>query len=261
MNYKKYKPVDFHNHVGGRKGKLDRKDAKMRLMAAEILGIEKICISRPLTWDSPSPDEVSACNDIILDAMKISKRFLGFCFVNPGYASQSLEEMERCIVGCGMAGIKLYHQYFICDPALRPVMEYAAKLGIPVLMHAGKLANPHAQPRLSNAKHFLKAVEMFPETTLVQGHIGGGGDWEWNLRELESLNPSARFYIDTSGSVIDAGIVKRTVEALGENRVLFATDGSMEEGVGKILDAGLSEKQMVRIFSGNFHSILSCRRY
>ncbi len=260
MEYRKYNPVDFHNHVSGRKGKLDRQDAISRLKAAEILGIEKICISRPLTGDSPVPDEFCACNDIIMDAMKLSERFIGFCFVNPGYARESIKEMERCIVRHKMAGVKLYHQYFICDPALYPVMEYAAELGIPVLMHAGKLSDSSIQPRLSNAQHFLKAVKMFPKTTIVQGHIGGGGDWEWNLRVLEAIKPEARFYIDTSGSVIDAGIVKRTAETLGADRVLFATDGSMEEGLGKVLDAGLSGRQLKKIFSGNFNSILSARR-
>jgi hypothetical protein len=42
---------------------------------------------------------------------------------------------------------------------------------------------------------------MFPDTTLIQAHIGGGGDWEWNLRVLETCPTNV--YIDTSGSVID----------------------------------------------------------
>jgi len=259
----KYKPVDFHNHVRAEEGKLNREEARWLLDAADILGIDKVCVSLPLTTDSPTPAEFRACNDVVFEAMAFSDRFLGFCFVNPGYADESLAEMERCIVRGGMVGLKLYHQYLICDPALRPIMAYAATLGIPVLMHAGKVMDSvslRQQPRLSHAGHFLKAVEMFPETTLVQGHIGGGGDWEWNLRTLEALKPSAKYYLDTSGSVIDAGIVHKTVATLGEDRVLFATDMSFEEGVGKILDAGLSDGQLQKVFSGNFHRILSQRR-
>lgn len=260
---KKFLPVDFHSHVHGKKGKLDRENAKSVKEAMETIGIDKACVSYPLNSDSPTPDEFRACNDVVFEAMKFSRHFLGFCFVNPGYARESLAEMERCIVRGGMIGVKLYHQYFICDPALQPFMEYAAKLGVPVLMHAGKVtdaATLHRQPRLSNSGHFLKAAKMFPQTILVQGHIGGGGDWEWNLRALEALAGSAKFYIDTSGSVIDAGIVQRTVATLGEDRVLFATDLSFEEGVGKVLDAGLSEKQLQKIFSRNFNRILSERR-
>ena len=262
-NYQKFRPVDFHNHVRGKNGKLDRENAISVKEAAETIGIDKVCVSFPLLSDSPTPDEFRACNDVVFEAMKFSKCFLGFCFVNPGYARESLAEMERCIVRGEMIGVKLYHQYFICDPALHPVMEYAAKLGIPVMMHAGKATDPvtlKRQPRLSNAGHFLKAVKMFPQTILVQGHIGGGGDWEWNLRTLEAFARSAKFYIDTSGTVIDAGMIQRTVATLGEDRVLFATDWSFEEGIGKILDAGLSEKQLQKIFSGNFNRILSERR-
>jgi len=263
INCKKFRPVDFHNHVWGKNGKLDRENARSVKEAVEAIGIDKACVSCPLISDSPTPDEFRACNDVVFEAMKFSKRFLGFCFVNPGYASESLAEMERCIVRGGMIGIKLYHQYLICDPALRPVMEYAAKLVIPVLMHAGKVTDSISlrnQPRLSNAGHFLKAVKMFPQTILVQGHIGGGGDWEWNLRTLEALDRSAKFYLDTGGSVIDASMIQRTVATLGEDRILFATDMSYEEGVGKVLDASLSEKQFQKIFSGNFNRILSERR-
>ncbi|MBU4200653.1 MAG: amidohydrolase family protein [Verrucomicrobia bacterium] len=262
INHKQFRPVDFHNHVSGKNGKLDRENAKSVNEAVAALGIDKACVSCPLNSDSPTPDEFHASNDVVFEAMTFSKRFLGFCFVNPGYARESLAEIERCVVRGGMIGVKLYHQYFICDPALQPVMEYAAELGIPVLMHAGKLTDSGAkfQPRLSNAGHFLKATEMFPQTILVQGHIGGGGDWEWNLRTLEALSRSSKYYLDTSGSVIDAGMIQKTVAILGTERVLFATDMSFEEGVGKVLDAGLSEKQLQKIFSDNYYKILSERR-
>ncbi len=262
INYKKYCPVDAHNHVwgfsGGPQGKLDRSRTERQIENSRFYDLHKLCVSVPLNSDSPTPEEFRASNDIVMEAMKFSEIFMGFCFLNPGYARESLAEIDRCIVRGGMSGIKLYHQYLICDPALRPVMDYAAELGVPVLMHAGKLNHhPESQPRLSNAEHFLKAVRMFPQTTLIQGHIGGGGDWEWNLRVLEALDESAKYYIDTGGSVVDAGIVRRTVAALGEDRVLFATDGNLEAGVGKVLDAGLSEKQLRKVFSANLYKILS----
>jgi hypothetical protein len=127
---------------------------------------------------------VRRVNDVVFEAMAMSPRFLGFCFLNPGYARESLEEIQRCVVDGGMLGIKLYHQYFICDPAQRPVMDRAAELQVPVLMHAGKCTDSvtrASQPRLSNASHFAKAAQMFPETIFIQGHIGGGGGRYPNL--------------------------------------------------------------------------------
>lgn len=257
---KNYKAIDAHNHVQGKNGKLNIADTENLLDAASRLGIDKICVSVPLSTPCPTPEECRKCNDIVLEAMKFSDRFIGFCFVNPGYADACLDEVERCVVDGGMAGVKIYHQYFICDPAQTPLMEKAAELGIPVLMHAGRVmdtCSKASQSKLSAGEHFVKAAEMFPETIFIQGHIGGGGDWEWNLRMLE--DSPKNIYIDTSGSVIDTTMIKKTVRTLGEDRVLFATDMSFEEGVGKILDAGLSAAQMKKIFHDNFVKILNKR--
>lgn len=249
--------IDIHNHVYPRPdGTLDRDRANGLLAGAEALNIQKLCVSRPLTSNSPTPCEVIRANDLVLEAMDMSDRFIGFCFVNPGYADAAAAEIRRCVLEHGMRGVKLYHQYLICDPAQTAVMDAAADLGVPVLMHAGKVmdsATRARQPRLTNAAHMIEAAAMFPRTTLIQGHIGGGGDWEWNLRCLEE-RPGT--YLDISGSVIDAGMVKRTVQTLGADHVLFATDGILEEGVGKLLDARLSQADMKRICGENARRIL-----
>lgn len=262
MLTKEYRTIDIHNHVWELDGSLDRVRAQSLLESAEFLGIETVCVSLPLMTESPKPHEFVRANDLVLDALEMSTRFLGFCYLNPGYAEESVAEMKRCIEEGPMVGAKLYHQYRICDPAIRPVMEYAAELNVPVLMHAGKVmdaASLSRQPRLSHAGHFLEAISMYPDTTLIQAHIGGGGDWQWNLRMLESLPPDANYLIDTSGSVIDAEIVLRTVETVGIDRVLFATDGSMEEGVGKVLDSGLDAAALQAVFGGNARRVLGER--
>jgi predicted TIM-barrel fold metal-dependent hydrolase len=259
---KKYEVIDAHNHLSvNAKMELNRADAENLLQAADRLGIDTLCVSIPLTAPCPLPDEFIRVNNAVVEGMRMNRRFLGFCFVNPGYQAEALREVERCIVKEKMTGIKLYHQYLICDPAMKPLMTLAAELGVPVLMHAGKCTDTEtlkSQPLLSNAMHFLKAAEMFPETTLIQGHIGGGGDWEWNLRVLEQCPPNV--YIDTSGSVIDRGIVKKTIDALGIDHVLFATDGIFEEGVGKVIDAALSESEYQKLLRDNFQRILAMRK-
>ena len=178
---------------------------------------------------------------------------------------KKIEDVRIVVSGAGAAAmscIKMYHQQFLDDDVQAPVMELAAELGVPVLMHAGKCTDPAtmaAQPYLSNASQFLSAVKKFPNTTFIQGHIGGGGDWEWNLRTLEEMD-SDNYFIDISGSVIDAGIVRRTVNAVGIDHVLFATDCSMEEGVGKVQAADLTDDEYMKLFSGNMKRIFARRR-
>lgn len=249
--------IDIHNHVHpGRDGRLDRSAAAALLEGCARLRIRRICVSNPLTGEQPSPDEMRWANDVVLEAMAMDARFIGFCFVNPGYAREAVAEIRRCVADGGMRGVKLYHQYLVCDPAQTAVMELAAELGVPVLMHAGKVMDTQTrrlQPRLSHAEHFVRAAALFPRTVLIQAHIGGGGDWEWNLRHLET-RPGV--YVDISGSVVDAGIVRRTVAALGVDRVCFATDGSLEEGVGKLLAAGLGLPELRQVCQGNAERLL-----
>lgn len=258
-----YDCIDMHNHVGIRPdGSFDRELAQSLLDGCARLGIREIGISRPAPDPVVEPARFRALNDTVLEAMAMSARFVGFCFVDPHFPAEAVAEIDRCVVEHGMAGVKLYHQFFICDEEQRPVMDRAARLGIPVLMHAGKCTDPAtiaAQPKLSHAGHFLEALEKFPGTILIQAHIGGGGDWEWNLRALESV-ASDDFFLDISGSVVDAGIVRRTIEAVGADRVLFATDMSLEEGVGKLWDARPSEEELRKICRGNWDRIAGRRK-
>ncbi len=235
--------------------------AEETVRSLDRYGIDKICCSAPITSPDAPPDRVRRGNDLILGAMQaFPDRILGYCFVNPGYAAATREEIIRCVVHGGMIGVKLYHQYTIADPVQFPLVERCIDLGVPILMHAGFPAAPELrerQPNLSTGDHFSSIAKRYPEALLICGHIGGGGDWE---RQIKGLREVPSVYVDTSGSVIDAGMIERCVRDLGVARLLFGCDGSMARGIGKILDAGLAERQRKRIFSENFLHILDRRK-
>jgi uncharacterized protein len=158
-----------------------------------------------------------------------------------------------------MIGVKLYHQYRINDPMQFPMIERCIELGVPILMHAGALFAPEMvkrQPRISRGEHFADVAKRYPEAMFICGHIGGGGDWEW---QIKGLREAPTVYVDTSGSVIDAGMLERCVRELGAERLLFACDGSVARGVGKMLDADMTEIQRRNIFSFNFLKVLARR--
>ncbi len=254
----KFHAVDAHTHVNMMPGKnynsLREAAALAMLAEGDKLGIEKFCISLPYMTEKVTPEEFRKGNDIIFDAMNLSDRFTGFCFIDPGYTKEACDEIRRCVRDGGMAGIKLYHQYRIDDPVFDPVFKLCESLDCPVLMHAVKGTHP---VNLSNAEHFITACSRFPGVRFLQGHIGGGGDWEWTLRVLENSLPN--HYIDTSGSVIDPGMIRKTVEVMGSDRVLFATDMFIPEGVGKLLAAGLDEETMHKVCNGNVKKLLAGR--
>lgn len=227
----------------------------------DLYGVDRICCSAPISSGEASPERIRKNNDLILASMaKYPDRILGYCFLNPGYTKETQDEITRCIVDGGMMGVKLYHQYTICDVVQFPLIERCIELGVPILMHAGYPAAPELkerQPRLSTGEHFADVGKRYPEAMFICGHIGGGGDWE---RQLKGLREVPSVYLDTSGSVIDAGMIERCVRDLGSERLLFACDGSMARGVGKMLDADITESQRQAIFGDNFQGILARRK-
>ena len=255
--------LDAHMHVAGAGQNFAGCEVESVIDAADRLGIEKLACSIPITggrW--ATPDEVRACNDAMLGAMRQHPdRILGYAYLNPGYPREALDELNRCVVREGFIGIKLYNQYKINDPIVFPLIERTIELGVPILSHAGKLVRPEdiaQQPLCSHAADFVDVGRRYPEAMIIEGHIAGGGDWQWSLKVLRDA--PASIYLDTSGSVMDNGMLERCVREVGEDRLLFATDMTMEGGVARVRDADITEAQREKIFSGNFERMLARRR-
>jgi predicted TIM-barrel fold metal-dependent hydrolase len=60
--------------------------------------------------------------------------------------------------------------------------------------------------------------------------------------------------------VLEEGTIESCVRHLGAERVLFATDATMEGCVGKMLSAEITAEQREHIFWRNFQKILERRR-
>jgi predicted TIM-barrel fold metal-dependent hydrolase len=254
--------LDCHSHVPG-PGLFTGLTVDGLIDIADRLEIDQLCCSRPVTSGLPAPDEVQACNDAVLESMRAyPDRILGYCYVNPGYGRESLQEIDRCLAQ-GMIGIKLYRQYRANDPVVYPIIERAIELRIPVLWHAGNQTFlirgelPPIDQNTSHAGHIAELARRYPEAMLIEGHIGGGGDWEWAIRQLRHV---PNVYLDTSGSVIDAGMIEMAAAELGTERLLFGTDMTMEGGVGKILGAELTDEGREQIFYQNMQGLLERRR-
>lgn len=251
--------IDMHNHIvdpvhmpGNRWNRVDA-----MVEASERLGIEKLCCSRPITGGALSEiAEVRESNDAVLAAMKrFPDRILGFCFLQPGNGKQALDELDRCL-DQGMVGVKLYNQYKYSDPIVFPIAERCIERGIPLLGHSAHLTDAKTiamQPKTSDSLDFCQLSGRYPKLKLILGHVNGGGDWEWAIKGLRDF-PSV--YVDTSGSVQECDTIEYCVQELGAERVLFATDQTMEGCVGKILSADITPGQRELIFWKNAKRLL-----
>jgi len=252
--------IDCHMHVRGKPdGGLDEVYCDRIVEAGDMLGIDVFCVSDLDLNGDVRYERFHRANERVRQAMaRHPSRFRGYCFVNPA-DRKALDEITQRVRGEGFIGVKLYNQYRIDEPVQEPIIERAIEWQVPVLMHAGHATDPETQaqqPRLSDAAHFAAAARRYPEAILVEAHIGGGGDWEWALKHLRET-PSV--YLDTSGSVVDEWMVDRCVQELGVERLLFGTDMTMEGGVGKVLDAHVTQEQRAAILGGNFQAILDRR--
>lgn len=254
--------LDAHNHVmqAVQQPNADWTPVENIIETADMLGIRKLFCSRPLTGGVMAEiDAVRAANDSILAAMKrFPGRIDGYCFVQPGNGQAALDEMDRCL-DAGMMGVKLYNQFKYNDPAVFPIAEKCIDRRIPFLGHSAFLTDEKAlaaQPRTSHALDFGELSTRYPELMLILGHVNGGGDWEWAIRALRDF---PNVYLDTSGSVQEDDTIGHCVRELGHHRVLFATDLTMEGGVGKILSASLTAEQREDIFWRNFQRLLDQR--
>jgi predicted TIM-barrel fold metal-dependent hydrolase len=260
--WRRMRKFDAHNHVmqDVHKPGADWSAVENMVEAAQVLGIEKLYCSHPIVAGVKA--EIAAvreANDSVLAAMKRFPGMIeGYCFVQPGNGQAALDEIDRCLEA-GMMGVKLYNQFKYTDPVVFPVAERCVERRIPILGHSAYLTDPQtlaAQPLTSNSLDFCALSCRYPELMLILGHVNGGGDWEWAIKGLRECQ---NVYLDTSGSVLEDDTIGRCVRELGHKRVLFATDLTMEGGVGKILSAELTPQQREDIFWRNFQGILNRR--
>lgn len=251
--------IDAHAHLSWRSPGGDRQARDDSLIdAADRLGIDQLACSI-LTPVRPSdPDGFRQCNDWTADGMaRYPGRVLGWCYVNPGYGREALAEVRRCVEERGFIGVKLYNEYFAHEPVVWPIVELCIELGVPILHHAGHMHYfLESQPRISDGGMIAELARRYPEAMLICGHVGGGGDWEWTIKALRA---APTVYLDTSGSVVDEGMIEMAARVLGPERLLFGCDMSMTAGVGKLRGAQIGDEARTMILGGNFERILARR--
>jgi predicted TIM-barrel fold metal-dependent hydrolase len=210
-----YKVWDVHVHNWLSLATLDAFEAFL----AET-GVSMVTVLGPLLGGyEPSPLEVENSNNRTLECMRrFPSQVRGLCYVNPQHRKHSLEEWRRCSLQ-GMDGIKLWVATLCSDARAEPVLAAAFDAGKPVLVHCWRKATGNL-PHESTPDHVLEAAEKFPHGKFIMAHFGG--DWEYGLR---CIRDAKNVFADFSGTINEAGAYERAFEELGEDRVLFGTDG------------------------------------
>ncbi|UNK70757.1 amidohydrolase family protein [Microbacterium sp. H1-D42] len=196
----------------------------------------------------PSLDEVREMNRVLVGELAQHPDHLrGYCYVNPRYGRDSLDDLRRNVEEHGMIGIKLWIATLADDPLSDPILEYAAEHRLIVLAHAWR-KTVGGFPYESTAEHIAAAARRHPDVRFLMAHLGGQTDSAINtVRDVPNVA------VDTSGTIIGSGEVALAVDRLGADRVVFGSDlhhVDLSANVGKVLGAGLEPAVEQRIFGG-----------
>jgi len=239
--------IDFHAHLWA------RADAETAILAsAQAHAVDLVCLSAIDSY-TPDRDEIERLNARTEEAIRRwPEAYVGFVTVNPLHGEAAQRDIDHA-VAVGMRGIKLWVACPADDPAVYPIAERAITLGWPVLQHAWHKWTGNL-PGESDPVQVARLAALFPALRLVMAHVGG--DWEYGLRAVHRCD---NIWVDTSGSIADAGMVEACVRELGAERVVWGTDmpgADLLYTLAKIEGAVVSDHAKERILGGNAQELL-----
>ena len=233
-----------------------REDARLIIESAARAGVEKMCLFSLYTTcpREPSVEEFRQANDYALAMRDLAPDiFIPFCYVNPMYPAESVAEIDRCVGGERMCGIKLWVARRATDPGLDPILERAVRFGVPALQHAWIKTNGNlvGESFPADVAHLAR---RHPEANIIMAHMNGCG-----LAGMEDVADCANVYVDTSGGDPDSGVVEAAASTIGPERIVFGSDAPIRHfGVqlGKTLGADLTEAVKKEILWNNTARLL-----
>jgi len=178
-------------------------------------------------------------------------RVSGLCYINPALGEGGLEEFERCIKEFKMRGLKLLAARRCNDPSVDPFIEAAVELAVPILQHAW-LKSTGNEPNESTPQDVAEKARKYPDATIIMAHIAG--NWEIGAQVVRDCG---NVMVDTCGTICDAGMIERTVELLGAERIVYGSDNCDFAGqVNKILAAEITEEEKKMILADNVERVM-----
>ena len=199
------------------------------------------------------PTGVRHINENTVAQVSAHPEFYGFGTIHPDMEN-ALSELEF-ICASGLKGLKLHPDMQMCnsdDERLFPVYEKCCELRLPVLIHCGDRRRDFSHPR-----HLRRALDRFPELTVIAAHLGGWSLWDEALEALLSTN----CYLDISSSMMFMPPEQTAtyIRAYGVHRILFGTDFPVWDPateVERLLALPLSEEEKQMIASQNARRLL-----
>jgi len=238
--------IDAHGHVDEYKlaGWIDPPELVVDLM--DKAGVDITLV----TTYGEAPAYEQAVEYLVESVRKFPDRLIGFVRINPGAGDAAIKALEYAASFPEIRGVKIHpvsNNIKAYNPFAQKLFRRAAELGMPVFTHCcDKVA---AQPF-----EIERGAKMCPEVTII-AHMGGFFHGEDSILMAQR---AANIYLDTS-SVPYPELIRKAVEVLGPDRIVFASDnpaGDPISDLAKIRDLGLPKEAEDKILYRNISKIL-----
>jgi predicted TIM-barrel fold metal-dependent hydrolase len=245
----------------------------------DAAGVDRATLSREDVIGVADVERVRRENDAMLETARDHPDVYTLAAVPTAAGGErAAAELRRCIeaghnggvIRTKSEGIELHHE------AVEPILETAAELGAPLLVHPKVHESLHPDAlddewhlnaifgrEVAVCESLFKVVhggvlDRHPDLNLVFHHLGGNiasmlGRIRGDLREgrrpgTDGLKPydafreqlAERVYVDTSGFYGDPAAFRATLEAFSASNLLFATDFPYETRTAADFDAIVS---------------------
>jgi predicted TIM-barrel fold metal-dependent hydrolase len=168
-------------------------------------------------------------SDIGMVASAHPDRFVPFIGIDPR-RDDALDQLKRGVEDWGARGVKFYGigGFFPGEERGFPLLEWAEKKNLILLVHQGPLMDPF-ESNYCHPRYLEPVLKMFPGLRVVAAHMAFA--WWRDLLKIARKYPS--LYADISGWQLVAvdnapkfrHIVRKVMDEMGCERVLFGTDG------------------------------------
>lgn len=181
-------------------------------------------------------------------AQKNPHRFVYFCGVDPRRKSAN-EFFERSVREWGSRGLKIHPvmgQFYPTIKEAYTLFGMAQEMGLPVVSHVGPMFR-ELEATYGHPSHLDRVLADFPKLTVIAPHLG----FQWWRELLEVGRKRSNLLCDISAFQMSAKrnygqfchILRKFIDALGKERVLFGTDSPL-------WDAYVSRREWVELIRG-----------
>lgn len=211
---------DFHMHFHAGQGDIDQ---LLRGMDEQHIAMGAICaVVRP-------GEDADAANRTVAEQVAAHPdRLVGLACVVP-HEEGAPEQLRRWVRDEGMRGLKIHpsmQAFYPSDDRVRPTIEVAAELQIPILVHTTTVPIPNTRSRFDDPLEIDDLANDVPEAIIVMAH----GEPLGHGPAIAAKHPNV--YMDTTSTFARAC---RLIPGIGEETLQWMAMVSGVEGSGKVI--------------------------